>query len=58
MVAPQLSEGSLIEVLREHETTTLPVHVMQHEGRHAARKVRAFLDMAIQELRGGSLVSD
>jgi DNA-binding transcriptional LysR family regulator len=58
MVAPYLSDGSLIEVLRDHETTILPVHVMQHEGRHAARKVRAFLDMAIKELRGGSAASD
>jgi hypothetical protein len=44
--------------LREHETTTLPIHVMQHEGRHAARKVLAFLDMAIQEARGGIALSD
>jgi DNA-binding transcriptional LysR family regulator len=52
MVAQELSAGRLIEVLRDDETAVLPVHVMQHEGRHAARKVRAFLDMAIQELRG------
>ncbi|MCC6071977.1 LysR family transcriptional regulator [Massilia sp. GCM10020059] len=57
MVAPQLSDGRLVEVLRAHETAALPVHVMHHEGRHAARKVRAFLDMAIQELRGASAVS-
>ncbi|ASU36917.1 LysR family transcriptional regulator [Herbaspirillum sp. meg3] len=52
MVAPHLSDGRLVEVLREHETPTLPVHVVQHEGRHAARKVRAFLDLAVGELRG------
>lgn len=54
MVAPHLSDGRLVEVLREHETAQLPVHVMQHEGRHAARKVRAFLDIAISQLRGAS----
>src|SRR5450830_1460759 len=52
MVAPHLSDGRLVEVLCEHETPTLPVHVVQHEGRHAARKVRAFLDLAVGELRG------
>jgi DNA-binding transcriptional LysR family regulator len=51
MVAQHLAEGRLVEVLREYETTALPVHVMHHEGRHAAAKVRAFLDMAIQSLR-------
>jgi len=52
MVAAPLSDGRLVEVLREHETPTLPVHVVHHEGRHAARKVRAFLDLAVAELRG------
>jgi DNA-binding transcriptional LysR family regulator len=53
MVAPHLSDGRLVEVLREHETGILPVHVLHHEGRHAARKVRAFIDMAVKDLRGG-----
>ncbi|MFZ6648971.1 LysR family transcriptional regulator [Undibacterium sp. TJN25] len=52
MVAQHLSTGRLVEVLREYDATVLPVHVMQHEGRLASRKVRAFLDMAIKELRG------
>lgn len=51
MVAPHLSDGRLVEVLRDHETAMLPVHVMQHEGRRAARRVRAFLDIAIAQLR-------
>jgi DNA-binding transcriptional LysR family regulator len=54
MVAQPLSDGRLVEVLRDQESVMLPVHVMQHEGRHAAQKVRAFLDMAIKELRGGT----
>jgi len=52
MVAAPLSDGRLVEVLQGHETPTLPVHVVHHEGRHAARKVRAFLDLAVGELRG------
>lgn len=58
MVAPYLSDGRLVEVLGAHETATLPVHVMHHEGRHGARKVRAFLDMAVKELRGGDAVTN
>ncbi|MET0858825.1 MAG: LysR family transcriptional regulator [Telluria sp.] len=57
MVAPHLSDGRLVEVLDQHQTDVLPVHVMHHEGRHDARKVRAFLDLAVQELRGGDAVS-
>lgn len=52
MVAKHLAAGTLTEVLREHETTVVPIHVMQHEGRHAPAKVRAFLDMATEALRG------
>lgn len=58
MVAPYLSDGRLVEVLGAHETATLPVHVMHHEGRHGARKVRAFLDMTVKELRGGDAVTN
>jgi DNA-binding transcriptional LysR family regulator len=52
MVADHLTSGRLVEVLREQELLPLPIHVMHHEGRHAARKVRAFVDLASQTLRG------
>jgi DNA-binding transcriptional LysR family regulator len=52
MVADHLTSGRLVEVLREQEVLPLPIHVMHHEGRHAARKVRAFVDLASQTLRG------
>jgi DNA-binding transcriptional LysR family regulator len=51
MVADHLTSGRLVEVLREQEVLPLPIHVMHHEGRHAARKVRAFVDLASQTLR-------
>jgi DNA-binding transcriptional LysR family regulator len=57
MVAPFLSSGELAEVLREHETSVLPVHIMHHEGRHGAQKVRAFIDMAVKDLRGINAVA-
>ena len=50
-VADQLRDGSLAAVLQDHEPLPLPVHVAHREGRHANRKVRAFLDMVIEALR-------
>lgn len=50
-VADQLSSGSLVALLQDHEPPPLPVHVAHREGRHANRKVRAFLDLAIDALR-------
>jgi hypothetical protein len=43
-----------VEVLRDHDSSVIPIHVMQHEGRQAPQKVRAFLDMAIKTLRAGA----
>jgi DNA-binding transcriptional LysR family regulator len=51
MVAQDLAAGRLVEVLQDFRPASLPIHVMHHEGRHAAQKVRAFLDMAIEALR-------
>lgn len=56
MVADQLASGRLVEVLQDHESLQLPIHVMHHEGRHAARKVRAFVDLATQTLRDDPLL--
>ncbi|SEO58336.1 DNA-binding transcriptional regulator, LysR family [Luteibacter sp. UNC138MFCol5.1] len=56
MVDDHLASGRLVEVLRDHESVPLPVHVLHHEGRHAARKVRAFVDLASQSLRDDRLL--
>lgn len=58
MIAPHISDGRLVEVLGRYQADVLPVHVMHHEGRHDARKVRAFLDIAVKELRGGDAVTE
>ncbi|MDI1360508.1 LysR family transcriptional regulator [Methylotenera sp.] len=50
-VSDQLRDGKLKVVLSEFEPPALPVHVVHHEGRHATRKARTFLDMAIERLR-------
>lgn len=55
-VADQLREGSLVAVLEDHEPPPLPVHVVHREGRYAAQKVRAFLDMAIEAMRGSPVL--
>jgi DNA-binding transcriptional LysR family regulator len=50
-VAEPLRAGRLVILLRENEPEPVPVHVVHREGRNASRKVRAFLDLAIERLR-------
>lgn len=50
-VAEPLAGGQLQEVLCDFEPPALPVHVLHREGRYASRRVRAFLDLAIERLR-------
>ena len=50
-VADPLSTGQLQEILCEFEPPALPVHLLHREGRFASRRVRAFLDLAIERLR-------
>jgi len=50
-VAGLLREGRLVRVLEEHEPTPLPVHLLHREGRYATKKVRAFIDLALERLR-------
>jgi DNA-binding transcriptional LysR family regulator len=51
-VADQLQDGRLKAVLNEFEPAALPVHLVHREGRYASQKARAFLDLAIERLRG------
>jgi DNA-binding transcriptional LysR family regulator len=51
-VAAQVRSGALQTVLESFESSPLPVHVVHHEGRRATQKVRAFVDMAVDRLRG------
>lgn len=50
-VAQSLVAGTLKTVLADCETAPLPVHVVHGEGRQASKKVRAFVDMAVDVLR-------
>ena len=51
-VAERLRSGELQVLLEAYETAPLPVHVLHHEGRRATQKVRAFVDLAVERLRG------
>jgi DNA-binding transcriptional LysR family regulator len=51
-VAAHLRSGALLLVLEQFESAPLPVHVVHHEGRRATQKVRAFVDLAVERLRG------
>ena len=50
-VAEPLQDGRLQTVLSAFEPPPLPVHVVHREGRQASQRVRAFLDLAIEQLR-------
>jgi DNA-binding transcriptional LysR family regulator len=50
-VAPLVRAGRLQVVLAEAEPPSVPAHLITPEGRHAAPKVRAFLDFAAPRLR-------
>ena len=56
-VADELSDGRLQTVLDDCEPEAWPVHVVHREGRHASRKARAFLDLAIERLRAHPALS-
>lgn len=51
-VAEHLRNGQLKTVLSDFEPDTLPIHVVHREGKHASRKARTFIDLAVERLRG------
>ncbi|MHA6197021.1 LysR family transcriptional regulator [Pseudomonas wadenswilerensis] len=54
-IGPALKAGELQVVLEDFEEPPLPIHVVYPEGRQAPAKVRAFVDMAVERLRGDAL---
>ena len=51
MIEAQLASGALVEVLAKHAPPAVPVQALQHQGPRASRKVRAFIDLAVERLR-------
>jgi DNA-binding transcriptional LysR family regulator len=56
-IAPELRAGTLQVVLAEFEPPPLPISVVYAEGRRAAAKVRAFVDLAVERLRADESLS-
>lgn len=57
-VAQELRDGTLRAVLEDFEEPPLPVHVVYAERLHAPAKVRLFVDLAVQRLRGDPAITD
>ncbi|WP_338664832.1 LysR family transcriptional regulator [Pararoseomonas sp. SCSIO 73927] len=51
-VAPALAEGGLALLLEEHEEPPVPVHVVHLGGGRPSAKIRTFVDLAVERLRG------
>jgi len=56
-IADHLRDGQLKIVLADCEPSSLPVHLVHREGRHASGKARAFLDLAIERLRANPVLN-
>ena len=50
-IAEFLRDGQLKTVLSQCEPPALPIHVVHREGRHASKKARAFIVLAVERLR-------
>jgi len=50
-VAEEIAAGTLVEVLAAHEAREMPIRLVHSEGRRAAAKIRAFIDLATARLR-------
>ncbi len=50
-VAAYLQSGELQTVLEDGEPDPLPINILHREGRHAASRIRAFIDLMAERLR-------
>jgi DNA-binding transcriptional LysR family regulator len=50
-VAEHVRHGRLVAILREHEPSPIPIHVVHASGASASARVRAFVDFAVERLR-------
>lgn len=57
-IGPDLEAGTLRTVLDAYEPDVLPIHLAHVEGRHAATKVRSFVDLATTRLRDLAVLRD
>ncbi len=50
-IADQLADGTLKTILDDWQPEPLPIHILHREGRHAASRVRTFVDLMAERLR-------
>jgi DNA-binding transcriptional LysR family regulator len=50
-VADELARGTLVPVLREHDSAPIPAQIVYPHGRLLSANVRAFVDFALPQLR-------
>ena len=56
-IGPDLENGAMQTVLEDFEPEPLPIHLVHVEGRRAAAKVRAFVDLASERLRAVAVLN-
>ncbi len=56
-IGPDLENGALQTVLEDFEPEPLPIQLVHVEGRRAAAKVRAFVELASQRLRAVAVLN-
>ena len=56
-IGPALAAGELMTVLSDYEPEPLPIYIVHPEGRRASATVRGFIDLAVERLRGNSLIN-
>ncbi|EBA07809.1 LysR family transcriptional regulator [Sagittula stellata] len=55
-VTDALATGRLVPVLKDYESTTIPVSAVYLEGRSLPRKIRALIDFAVEDSRSAALL--
>ena len=50
-VAPQLASGDIKIILSDYESAPRPIHIVHREGRYTSTRVRAFIDLMVEQLR-------
>ncbi|RIX43494.1 MAG: LysR family transcriptional regulator [Rhodocyclales bacterium GT-UBC] len=54
--ADHLAAGRLVRIFPDYEPPALPVHIIHLEGKQASGKVRALVDVLVEQLRGNAVL--
>lgn len=57
-VASHLAAGQLVRLFPDYEPPALPIHIIHLEGRQASAKVRALVDVLVEQFRGNAVLAD